>query len=484
MTPVSRHPTQSGGGSSSSGHLFTAQVIFSGRHINDSHDMTSTSQQGPPDLLTKYNKLATEYAKLRSQFPVLKRGVVDEQAKSAELTESLQIKDQSLRKLEQEVDSLNFRNKQLEKRIGVLQNELDEIAAKSHKGKRSGKDTSAQETPSSSSTTLDYELISKIEENMKLQKQLSDVQQSSNFEIETLRSQLESLHNEETHKELMLSELTSLKSDNHSLTFALQNSLDEIEAYREQVKQMKEKIASPVHIPNSNTTSANSEQKKLISADKSASSDSGMQGIDLEAEPPDLLEKLKTAMQQKEFWALEYQLLKMKYERISRKWEECKDILKTLGREDLLLNSSEVTSPTIEPSNLMGKLEIVNLEGSDVDINGRSYEKEVKEHMLKKINELVSLLQYADSQAVHFHNEGKAMRSLLTISCEKTHDLQQKLRASNSKELELKEELDLTKENYETQLTQLSEHLAIMNEKIAEKQELINELQLKIKGKK
>lgn len=94
--------------------------------------------------------------------------------------------------------------------------------------------------------------------------------------------------------------------------------MDEIEAYREQVKQMKEKIASPVHIPNSNTTSANSEQKKLISADKSASSDSGMQGIDLEAEPPDLLEKLKTAMQQKEFWALEYQLLKMKYERISR----------------------------------------------------------------------------------------------------------------------------------------------------------------------
>lgn len=71
------------------------------------------------------------------------------------------------------MDSLNFRNKQLEKRIGVLQNELDEIAAKSHKGKRSGKDTSAQETPSSSSTTLDYELISKIEENMKLQKQVN-----------------------------------------------------------------------------------------------------------------------------------------------------------------------------------------------------------------------------------------------------------------------------------------------------------------------
>lgn len=63
----------------------------------------------------------------------------------------------------------------------------------------------------------------------------------------------------------------------------------------------------------------------------------------------------------------------------------------------------------------MGKLEIVNLEGSDVDINGRSYEKEVKEHMLKKINELVSLLQYADSQAVHFHNEVDYLYSKLFV---------------------------------------------------------------------
>lgn len=109
---------------------------------------------------------------MRAQVPVLKRGVVDEQAKSAELGESLQVKDQSLRKLEQEVDSLNFRNKQLEKRIGVLQSELGQLSAsKGGRGKHS-KDAAAGNHPDTSSTPLDYELISKIEENMKLQKQV------------------------------------------------------------------------------------------------------------------------------------------------------------------------------------------------------------------------------------------------------------------------------------------------------------------------
>lgn len=76
------------------------------------------------------------------------------------------------------------------------------------------------------------------------------------------------------------------------------------------------------------------------------------------------------------------------------------------------------------------------------------------------------------------------MQSLLSITYEKVHKLEEDLKSSQFKETGLKEEFDLTKENYETQLTQLSEHLAIMNEKIAEKQELINDLQLKLKGKK
>lgn len=96
---------------------------------------------------------------------------------------------------------------------------------------------------------------------------------------------------------------------------------------------MKERIASPVHIPN--PSNASDEQNPFLSsADKSVpdsagdSSSSLLQSninnaeeeleAELESPPPDLLEKLKASAQQKEFWALEYQLLKMKYDRISR----------------------------------------------------------------------------------------------------------------------------------------------------------------------
>lgn len=56
---------------------------------------------------------------------VLKKGVLDEQAKSNELREILKDKEKSLRKGELEIDSLTFRNQQLTRRVSVLQDELD-----------------------------------------------------------------------------------------------------------------------------------------------------------------------------------------------------------------------------------------------------------------------------------------------------------------------------------------------------------------------
>ncbi|KAK7902178.1 hypothetical protein WMY93_018947 [Mugilogobius chulae] len=87
------------------------------------------------DLQTKYSKLAQEYSKLRAQNQVLKKAVVDEQANSASLKEQLKQRDQSLRKQEQEMDSLSFRNQQLAKRVELLQEELAASEAKGKKGK-------------------------------------------------------------------------------------------------------------------------------------------------------------------------------------------------------------------------------------------------------------------------------------------------------------------------------------------------------------
>ncbi|OBS82988.1 hypothetical protein A6R68_23022, partial [Neotoma lepida] len=72
-------------------------------------------------------------AGLRAQNQVLKKGVVDEQASSAVLKEQLKMKDQSLRKLQQEMDSLTFRNLQLAKRVELLQ---DELALSEPRGKK------------------------------------------------------------------------------------------------------------------------------------------------------------------------------------------------------------------------------------------------------------------------------------------------------------------------------------------------------------
>uniref|UniRef100_A0A0N5AHH8 Protein phosphatase 1 regulatory subunit 21 n=1 Tax=Syphacia muris TaxID=451379 RepID=A0A0N5AHH8_9BILA len=62
---------------------------------------------------------------LKSQIPVLKNAFFDEQSKNRSLTEELQAKVANMRKLESEMESLEFRNEQLLKRVESLQIEVD-----------------------------------------------------------------------------------------------------------------------------------------------------------------------------------------------------------------------------------------------------------------------------------------------------------------------------------------------------------------------
>lgn len=66
---------------------------------------------------------------IRAQANVLKKAVVEEQTRNSELRDVLKEREQSLRKAEQEMDSLTFRNQQLTKRVTVLQDELDLMQA-------------------------------------------------------------------------------------------------------------------------------------------------------------------------------------------------------------------------------------------------------------------------------------------------------------------------------------------------------------------
>ncbi|KAM4599230.1 protein phosphatase 1 regulatory subunit 21 isoform 1-T1 [Fundulus diaphanus] len=159
------------------------------------------------DLQTKYSKLAQEYSKLRAQNQVLKKAVVDEQANSASLKEQLKQRDQSLRKQEQEMDSLSFRNQQLAKRVELLQEELAASEVRSKKGKGKGDSPSQQNLQTQS--VFDEDLQKKIEENERLHIQFYEADEQHRKEEAELRARLEKLEGDAEEHQAVVDGLTT-----------------------------------------------------------------------------------------------------------------------------------------------------------------------------------------------------------------------------------------------------------------------------------
>ncbi|XP_022599574.1 protein phosphatase 1 regulatory subunit 21 isoform X1 [Seriola dumerili] len=159
------------------------------------------------DLQTKYSKLAQEYSKLRAQNQVLKKGVVDEQANSASLKEQLKQRDQSLRKQEQEMDSLSFRNQQLAKRVELLQEELAVSEAKGKKGKT--KVDSPSQHGLQTQSVFDEDLQKKIEENERLHIQFYEADEQHRRQEAELRARLEELEKDSEQHQAVVDGLTT-----------------------------------------------------------------------------------------------------------------------------------------------------------------------------------------------------------------------------------------------------------------------------------
>ena len=143
------------------------------------------------DLQAKYQKVASEYSKVRAQVSVLKKAVLDEQTKNSELRDILKEREQSLRKAEQEMDSLTFRNQQLTRRVTVLQDELDSVS-KSKKGKSKVPDT----INDSNNQIMGEEFHKTITENAKLLSLMQDKEESHRQDMEHLAQRIEQLEHE------------------------------------------------------------------------------------------------------------------------------------------------------------------------------------------------------------------------------------------------------------------------------------------------
>lgn len=194
----------------------------------------------------KYQKLAAEYSKLRAQASVLKKAVLEEQTKSSSLRENLRVKEATLRKTEQEVDSLGFRNKQLERTVAKLQEDLElEFKRASAKGGAKSKSSTgagAADPSGVDAQLLTEELQKKILENAQLVTQLDDrgaevgqcqlrldglnreLQHQASLE-QKLRKEMEALALRNTELEAKISEAASTigSEDGLSVTADMEN---------------------------------------------------------------------------------------------------------------------------------------------------------------------------------------------------------------------------------------------------------------------
>uniref|UniRef100_A0AAR2J765 Protein phosphatase 1 regulatory subunit 21 n=1 Tax=Pygocentrus nattereri TaxID=42514 RepID=A0AAR2J765_PYGNA len=145
---------------------------------------------------------------LRAQNQVLKKAVVDEQANSNSLKEELKQREQCLRKAEQEMDSLNFRNQQLAKRVELLQEELLTSEAKGKKSK-----VSLAESLIQSSSVFDEDLQKKIQENERLHIQFYEADELHRQQEAQLRARLQQLEKDAEQHQTVVDNLTSKYMD-------------------------------------------------------------------------------------------------------------------------------------------------------------------------------------------------------------------------------------------------------------------------------
>ncbi|XP_010209967.1 PREDICTED: protein phosphatase 1 regulatory subunit 21 [Tinamus guttatus] len=121
------------------------------------------------------------------------------------------MKDQSLRRLQQEMDSLTFRNQQLAKRVELLQDELALSETRGKKSKKSGE--SSSQLSQEQKSVFNEDLQKKIEENERLHVLFFEAdEQHKRLEAE-LRSRLDVLETDAAQHQAVVDSLTRKYTD-------------------------------------------------------------------------------------------------------------------------------------------------------------------------------------------------------------------------------------------------------------------------------
>ncbi|KAM3958105.1 uncharacterized protein ACR2FA_007899 [Aphomia sociella] len=427
------------------------------------------------DIQAKYQKLATEYSKLRVHVKVLKKGVLDEQAKSNELRDTLKEKEKLLRRSELEIDSLTFRNQQLTRRVSVLQDELDAHQLKLTKKSKS-KGDEKQQSMSSNSGPLDAgllqeELQKKIIENAQYASQLSD----KTFEISQLKASLEDYqkHISESDSKYKC-EIAKLKNKNQELQFTLE------EAQKERLGGTPSKF----HLPgNSQATSCNgdflSEAGSLIGSEDALSS---VDDLNINEQ---LSIKTHTLEQENQKLRMEYEMVQMENESLKlevSKYVSASQKRRGDGHDSGDFNSFNETSVDSEGrvTGLLGSLEAPFLINHEV----QSREDRMKMYFRNKISELNAEKDGLKSKTEHYVKECELLRLRFEEMERDKQTDEHTIQEKHNTISRLEEELHSTSHNYEEQMSVLTEHVAGLNEQLTRQHDEIQHLKHQLSSRK
>jgi len=424
-----------------------------------------------PDLITKYQKLATEYAKIRAQMTVLKKGLVDEQEKSTSLADQVHERDTQIRKQGSEMEAVLFRNQQLAKRINLLQEEADAVASKKGRSRWKRDRSGSKERHGQNNSlgvdiaeqVINEELVAKITENAELKVKLNDIETQHAANTQALKLRIEDLEREkvelssgvkvrETEASNFANDLKMETSQLNTKIEYLEKELvdknDKIVTQQVQLESIMErcdaleKKAAPVQ--SSDVATQYTFVDEALD-EKKAGEERERQSLAQRLESN--LSKIKDLEKDREHWKLEYQLIQIKMEKLKQ----------------------ESSPPASEISNM------------ELDEVMALREEELKSVWEAKIDELISSRLMADSKAVAYYLELEALTSRLYNKKKEGEKLSREASTARLEEDKVREEIATTKENYESQLSVMSDHLASMNTKLAEQEDLI--LQLKFEQK-
>ena len=371
------------------------------------------------------------------------------------------------------MEAVLFRNQQLTKRISLLQEEA-EAASKSKKSRWRRDRSGSKERQSlgvggfgqdNSEQVINEELVAKIKENAELKVRLNDIESQHLANTEALKLRISDLEKEKMELasgvKIRESEATDIANHMKIETDQLNTKISYLE---KDIKEKNDKIVMLQVQLDSSREKCDVLEKKSAPVQKTdfeaqytyvdeefeeVQATTAREKESLSQRLDNTLNKVKDLEKDREHWKLEYQLIQLKLEKLKKDTTQASDSL-----------------------------------GVELDEVMAMREEELKSVWEAKIEELIASRNYADSKAMAYYLEVEALTARLISKRREGEKLSREASTARLEEDMVRDEIATIKENYESQLSAMSEHLAMMTSKLAGQEDLIHNLNFQIKENK